>query len=391
MKLFKSLLIAPATLGLLSPLSAISSEVDFQGISKYSNTEYKFDANSFNQKKVNDVLLSGGEGLVESDSIDSFSSTTSASFSAEAILGGISSDVLTTANTGQEIEAVSLDYQYGISLTSSFTGEDSLDVTIDVGNQGAVSGASPSGVLFGMDGTDDAMIVDGITYTFPVGGTTMLVGDSTDISALYTGACAYSGFVDYITDCGTGSSVGVGGQGVTAAMSYAFDSGFSLAGGVSSPAVGIVGAGTDTFGIEAAYTADDYGVALAFADQETGATTGTTFVGLNGYYSFDFGTLSAGYETADPDTDGAEDTSAFFLGFTKEVGPGTLEVGYGSTDMDPFAVGIPVLTTTETVYLYEASYAFPVNDALTITPGIGIIDTDLGETTVAAVKASFSF
>ena len=88
-------------------------------------------------------MLSGGEGLVESDSIDSFSSTTSASFSAEAILGGISSDVLTTANTGQEIEAVSLDYQYGISLTSSFTGEDSLDVTIDVGNQGAVSGASP--------------------------------------------------------------------------------------------------------------------------------------------------------------------------------------------------------------------------------------------------------
>ena len=35
-------------------------------------------------------------------------------------------------------------------------------------------------------------------------------------------------------NCGTGNSVGVGGNGVTAAMSYAFDSGFSLAGGVSS-------------------------------------------------------------------------------------------------------------------------------------------------------------
>ena len=387
MKLFKSLLVAPATLGLLTPLSAISSEVDFQAISKYSNTEYKFDSNSFTQKSVNDVLLSGGEGLVESGSVDSFSSTTSASFTAEAILGGISSDVL----AGNDIEAVSLDYQYGISLTSSFTGEDSLDVTIDAGNQSAAT-TSATGVFMGMDATTDALIVDGITYTFPVGGTTMLVGDNTDISALYTGACAYSGFVDYITDCGTGNSLGVGNQGVTAAMSYAFDGGFSIAGGVSSPTNSITGAGTDTFGIEAAYTGDDYGVALAFADTETGATTGTTFVGLNGYYTFDFGTLSAGYETADPDTVGAEDTSMFFLGFTKEVGPGTFEVGYGSTDMDPFATATGgVLTTTETVYLYEASYAFPVNDALTITPGLGIIDTDLGETTVAAVKASFSF
>ena len=33
-------------------------------------------------------------------------------------------------------------------------------------------------------------------------------------------------------DCGTGNSIGVGGKGVTAAMSYAFDGGFSLAGGI---------------------------------------------------------------------------------------------------------------------------------------------------------------
>ena len=381
MKLFKSLLVAPATLGLLAPMSATANEVTIN------------DFNPAEEIAVTNSRVDGLEARLNNFEAGSFTETTSASFSAEAILGGISSDVLTTANTGQEIEAVSLDYQYGISMTSSFTGEDSLDVTIDVGNQGAVSGASPSGVLFGMDATDDVMVVDGITYTFPVGGTTMLVGDSTDISALYTGACAYSGFVDYITDCGTGSSLGVSGQGVTAAMSYAFDSGLSIAGGVSSPAVGIVGAGTDTFGIEAAYTADDYGVALAFADTETGATTGTTFVGLNGYYSFDFATLSAGYETADPDTDGADDTSAFFLGFTKEVGPGTFEAGYTSTDMDPFGTLTPgaELSTTETVYIYEASYAYPVNDTLTITPGFGIIDTDLGETTVAAVKASFAF
>ena len=374
MKLFKSLLIAPATLGLLAPFSAISSEVDFQAISKYSNSEYQeLDSNSFNYLPTNNTLLSGGEGLVESDSPDSFSTTTSASFSAEAILGGASSDLAVD-------EAVSFDYQYQIGLTSSFTGEDSLDVTIDVGGPTG-TGDSPSSVLFGMDATDDAMIVDGITYTFPVGGATMLVGDSTDISALYTGACAYGGFSDYITDCGTGSSVGVGGVGATATASYAFDGGFSLAGGVSSPNTEILGEADDVFGIEAAYTADDYGVSVAFSDAET-----ATFIGLNGFYAFDFATVSAGYETSDID-DEDDDVSGFFVGLTKEVGPGTAEVGYLSTDM----AGFPLPVGDETGYLYEASYAYPVNDALTITPGVAILDVEAGETTLAAVKASFSF
>ena len=378
MKLFKSLLIAPTTLGLLAPLSAISSEVDFQAISKYSGPEYEIDLNSFNYLPTSNTLLSGGEGLVDSvspDSPDSFSSTTTASFSAEAILGGVSSDLDIS-------EAVSLDYQYQIGLSSSFTGEDSLDVTIDVGGPDDAEDAtnSVSSGLFGMDATDDALVVDGITYTFPVGGATMLVGDSTDISALYTGACAYSGFTDYIGDCGTASSVGVGGAGATATASYAFDGGFSIAGGVSSPNTEILGESDDIFGLEAAYTADDYGVSLAFSDSET-----ATFVGLNGFYSSDFATISAGYESSDVDaTD--DNTSSFFVGLTKEVGPGTAEIGYASQDMDSFAA-----QNGETNYVYEASYAFPVNDALTITPGIAIVDQEAGETTQAAVKASFSF
>ena len=47
-------------------------------------------------------------------------------------------------------------------------------------------------------------------------------------------------------------------------MSYAFDSGFSLAGGVSSTPTSILTEeGTDIYGIEAAYTADSWGVAVA--------------------------------------------------------------------------------------------------------------------------------
>jgi len=357
MKLFKSLLVAPATLGLLAPLSATANEVTIN------------DFNAAEEIAVTNSRVDGLEARINNFEAGGFTDTTSASFSAEGILGGVSSDLPTS-------EAVSLDYQYGIGLTSSFTGEDSFDVTIDAGN----ASGSPSSAVFDMDQTNDVLTVDGIAYTFPVGGATMKVGDSTDISSLYTGACAYSGFVDYMGDCGTGSSVGVGGAGVTATASYAFDGGFSLAGGVSSPAAEITGENfEDIYGVEAAYTGDAYGVSVAFSDVET-----STFVGVNGYYAFDFATLSAGYESQD--IDDADDASAFFVGLTKEVGPGSANIGYASTDQDPLGAEVDGQT-----YFYEASYAYPVNDALTVTPGLAIVDTDAGESTVAAVKASFAF
>ena len=199
-----------------------------------------------------------------------------------------------------------------------------------------------------------------------------MVGDSTDISAVYTGACAYSSFTDYMGNCGTGSTVGVGGNGVTAAMSYAFDSGFSLAGGISStPETLLSEEGSDLYGIEAAYSADSFGLSLAYSDAE-----GTDGWGINGMYDFDFASLSAGFESVD-------DADGFFVGLCfAEVGAGSLDIGMGTTSN--FADG-----DTE-YYTYEASYAYPVNDSVTITPGVYIVEAETDVTGVA-LKTSFSF
>ena len=358
MKLFQQLLVAPAALGLLAPLSVSASEVNFDDISTYSNDNLEIDLNSFNQKSTNN-LLAGGEGLVESsDPIGGFSETTTASFGVDFVVG---------AEDGAASEAVAFGYQMGIGLETSFTGEDSLSATIDIGD-------GTSGAL-AFDDTSDVLTLDGLTYTFPLGGATVMVGDSTDISAVYTGACAYSSFTDYMGNCGTGSTVGVGGAGVTAAMSYAFDSGFSLAGGVSSATDSILTEeGTDIYGIEAAYSADSYGVSVAYADNEA-----TTAWGVNGYYAFDAVTLSAGVESVD---DGAT-AEGFFVGLSfPEVGAGSLDIGMGTTGN--FKDG-----DTE-YYTYEASYAYPLNDGVTITPGVYIIEgaTDV---TGVALKTSFSF
>ena len=364
MKLFQQLLIAPAAIGLLAPLSVSASEINLEAISNYTDDTLEIDGDSFKQKSSNNKLLSGGEGLVESSDITGgFSETTTASFGVDFLVGAVD---------GASSESATFDYQMGIGLETSFTGEDSLSATIDIGNASSAIGGA-DGLNF--DSTSDVLTLDGLTYTFPVGGATVMVGDNTDISGVYTGACAYSAFTDYMGNCGTGNSVGVGGNGATAAVSYAFDSGFSLAGGVSStPTALLTEEGSDTFGIEAAYTADSYGLALAYADAES-----TTYWGLNGTYAFDFATLSAGLESQD---DGTEATG-FFVGLSfAEVGAGSLDIGMGTT-------GNFADADTE-YYIYEASYAYPVNDSMTITPGVYIREGTTDQTGFG-VKTSFSF
>ena len=226
------------------------------------------------------------------------------------------------------------------------------------------------------------MCIRDSTYTFPVGGATMVVGDSTDLSTAFTGACTYSSFTDLTPDdCGTGNSMGAGGKGVTAALGYEFDSGFSLAGGVTSGQSEILGDNADAFGVNAAYSADSYGVAVAYVTDDGGTATDTQYWGLNGYYTFDLASLSVGFETSD---DGTTEKSGYFFGLSfPEVGPGSVNIAAATDNLYADSV---------TEYLvYEASYSYPVNDGMTITPGIFIQETSGDDLTGVAVKASFSF
>ena len=181
MKLFKSLLVAPAALGLLAPMSATANEItvnDFIPVEEISNIS---------------PLLAGGEGLVDDVSYDSsFSSTTTASFSAEFYLGSedtSSTETSTGVATDNDLDdSIMAGYGFQIDLNTSFTGEDSLDISLDAGNSGAAGTA-----MFDGNGSGDGLTVDGVAYTFPVGGATVFVGDNSDGSSLYTTACVYGG------------------------------------------------------------------------------------------------------------------------------------------------------------------------------------------------------
>ena len=384
MKLFQKLLVAPATLGLLTPLSANATAVNLNEISNYSDVEtIEFD-NSLNNDSTVNSLLAGGEGLVDDSSYDgSFSETTTASFSANFYIGATETDDgSTTANDLDD--AVMAGYDFGIGLTTSFTGEDSLAITIDSGNAGGSGYAE-----FGGDDTTDALTVDGVSYSFPVGGATVMVADNTDGSALFTTACTYGGPSDTLDDCGNVNAAFAYG-GVMVGSSYDFGNGFTAAVGYAGPEGAVLTEESmDGFGINVAYTGDDYGLSVTVSDVETSIVQTETYTAINGYYAPEGlpGSVSIGYEVGEkhgalPEVD---ETESFFLGVTlDEVGPGSagIAMGHSTTEGD----------TEE--YMYEVYYDYPVNDGMTITPLVFIKEISAAgkdDTTGAMVKTSFSF
>ena len=377
MKLFKSLLVAPATLGLLAPMSATANEVTIN------------DFNPAEELAVTNSRVDSLEARLNNFEAGSFSTTTTASFGADFVIGAVDGGAAGT-------EATTFDYQYGMTLSTSFSGEDSLDLTIETG--GATTGAvSSSATILDMNAMGDTMTLDGISYTFPLGDAlTVMVGDSTDVSALYSTACTYSAFTDLLSNCGSATAAGLGGgtdtagtaSSATAAASYDFGNGFTVAGGVSSAGGDTDGILTneslDVYGVQAAYNTDSLGVSLSYAMTETSTTAETTFFGINAYYSLDGGpSLSIGFESEDPDSS-AEETG-YFVGLTwDDFGPGSFSIGMSTLEN---------YTDAQTeLYQYEASYSYAVNDGMTITPGIFITETaNADDETGVILKTSFSF
>ena len=397
MKLFQRLLVAPAALGLLAPISANANEVNLNDISNYSDVENIELANSFESQLSEPTLLAGGEGLgggegyVDDSSYDGgFSSTTSASFSVDMAIGAVESSTVT--------EAVAAVYGYQMDLSTSFTGEDTLAVAIDAG-----SGQSSLGELDLNTTANDALTVDGVTYTFPVGDKlTLLVGDSTSGSALFSTACVYGGFTNTLDDCGNAASaITATGHATLVTGTVGFSAAYDIGNGFTG-AFGYNGQGSDAAGLatnealdfyaaQLTYTADNYGASVTYANLDA-----ATAIGLNGYYAFasNLPSISVGYEFGDVEnqTIGANafvetETTQWFVGLQwDELGNGTLGVAMGSRG--------PQVEDTDENMAYEVFYTYNVNDSMTITPAMFILENNAAgadDQTGVVVKTSFSF
>ncbi len=381
MKLFQKLLIAPATLGLIAPMSATANEVT---ISNFAPAE---------QLAVTNSRVDGLEARLNNIEAGSFSETTTASFSADMAIGA------RDGVAGQE--AITALYGFQIDLNTSFTGEDSLDISIDAGN-GGTDGLDE----LDLNETNDVLTVDGVQYTFPIGDkTTVFVGDNVDGSMLFNTACVYGGPSNSLNDCGNNYSALNGGQGTAAGASFDIGNGFTAAIGYTgdgSTTNGLLtNEGDDAYAAQLIYTADSYGVSLTYADKENpqASVTDSTFWALNGYFtpseSGSMPSISLGYETGSNSIPtigtGKYDSSTWFVGLQwDEAGPGTLGAAIGTAQhtLHNNTAGVE-----DEEVMYEAFYSYQVNDGMTITPLVYYREQSLGvdDQTGIMVKTSFSF
>ncbi|MBW3077540.1 porin [Prochlorococcus marinus str. XMU1419] len=294
-------------------------------------------------------------------------------------------------DSGAGSEAVVTAYGFQMDLSTSFTGEDTLAVAIDAGDGGNVGQALEE---LDLNETGDVLTVDGVSYTFPVGDKlTVLVGDSTSGSALYSTACVYGGFTNTLDDCGNFSSAFVAtGHADSVGFSASYDIGGGFTGAIGYQGQGTANAGlatdagVDFYGGQLTYTGDSYGASVTYANLDAG-----TAWGLNGYYTFasNLPSVSVGYEFTEAEVPNAADLefTQWFVGLQwDEIGPGTLGIALGTDG--------PQQEDTEENMAYELFYTYNVNDGMTITPAIFIVENNAegqDDQTGVVVKTSFSF
>ena len=441
MKLFQKLIAAPAIISLASGLAVNAAEINSTDLSDYSNSnnlvslgDFKSDTlfpgdwaydslkdltNSpkFNGNSVTRLeaaaelsnLFAGGEGLMNGAAIGrlsdelgselaimkgrvdglearvngleagSFSETTTMSGEVGFLLGA--TDSATKAN-----DVVQFEYALGIDLDTSFTGEDNLNIGIVTGNGLTNVGADKTGLDWG-ESESDALVVNDLNYTFPVGAWKVAVGDSMDASKTWPNACSMNNMVDNLGDCGAANSVDLSGN-VSLSAATGFGDGWELGLGIS----GIAGKtdttstglftkeGTDLFGLALGYEADTFGFTVAYSDKDT-----ANYYGLVAYYSPEElpTTFSGGVEVGNPDS--GEDTTQWAFGISTDVGEGTLSANIGTNG--------PIKDNAEEIYAYDLSYEYPLNDSMSITPFVYISETTgtTVDTTGAGAFVSFSF
>ena len=441
MKLFQKLIAAPAIISLASGLAVNAAEINSTDLSDYSNSnnlvslgDFKSDTlfpgdwaydslkdltNSpkFNGNSVTRLeaaaelnnLIAGGEGLMNGVQIErlsdelgselaimkgrvdglearvngleagSFSETTTMSGEVGFLLGA--TDSATKAN-----DVVQFEYALGIDLDTSFTGEDNLNIGIVTGNGLTNVGADKTGLDWG-ESESDALVVNDLNYTFPVGAWKVAVGDSMDASKTWPNACSMNNMVDNLGDCGAANSVDLSGN-VSLSAATGFGDGWELGLGIS----GIAGKtdttstglftkeGTDLFGLALGYEADTFGFTVAYSDKDT-----ANYYGLVAYYSPEElpTTFSGGVEVGNPDS--GEDTTQWAFGISTDVGEGTLSANIGTNG--------PIKDNAEEIYAYDLSYEYPLNDSMSITPFVYISETTgtTVDTTGAGAFVSFSF
>ena len=427
MKLFQQLLVAPAALGLLSPIATTAAEINLESISSYAPIENAFESTSElsdihpsdwtfqalkeirNSRGCNASLPTGvitrveaavllnkciGDASTLNDTelrlVDEFAAELATlkgtnevldsyefeagSFSSTTILGGAASINFGAVKNSADPELKG-NYKLGYTLTTSFSGEDALVAEFELGNRGATG--------LGIDSESNngaSPVLDDFYYSFPWNGFGICFGALMDGDACLAGTYtkysgpAYNGGNDTWSE-----SVG---NGTAIAANRVFDNGFNVSANIQSGNTGVLAAGTDFYTAQVGYDTDLYGGAISYTSNDGD----DIYYGIGLYISPEgWPTISLGYDITNQSNSANTDLTNLFIGAEGQVYEGTLGASWQSIETG---------TATATAQAsYEVFYAYPATDNITLTPSVWIVENGFGtkETLGYALSVGFTF
>ena len=409
MKLFQQMLVAGASLSLITPLVAQASDVNIEEMNSYSrsskSSKKQFDSKTFSNELANAKEKADGiEARQSNFEAGSFSSTTTMDGKAVFAVGGVDG-----GDTIGGSEALSFAYVYKMNLNTSFTGDDNLYVRLSAGDWGSNFTKKPGNYHIEAKNTGNDLKLDKIWYTFPLGdNATVWVGPA--IENYYMMAATPSiykpGVLKAFKLGGNGAVFGASTDG-GAGLKYEFgDSGFAMStnyvgkGSLSSSGI-LTDGDKSKIDTMIAFTKPQYHASVTYSKQHAGWDA-------HEYYSTELIHGNVGSSTK---LGSAANADAYALrAYWRPEDSGTampeISVGYDSISFDNhplnvsegsgyfvglgwqdmiqaddrigIALGQPVKATQVSSgtlsevepFLWEAYYSFKPNDSITITPAV---------------------
>ena len=420
------MLVAGASLSLLAPVAAQASDiVNLEEMNSYSRSQTKssrLDSKTFINEVSEDIANLKGrvDGLeVKQNEFEAggFSDTTT--LDGKAVFALMATDHSKVKADGTDSLAAA--YQYTMNLNTSFTGDDNLYVRLRTGNSAGNFVDKEFGTYLSMGtGYSDALKVDKIWYTFPVGeSNTFWVGPKIENYYMHaTAPSIYKPVLKQFTLGGNGAAYGASTK-TGAGWAFNADNGFAISSNVVSGASGfLTNSQATSWATQVGITKPQYSASLMvnqkyngwedsyystskghrrLVDGASGAqTANSTNYGLRAWWRpVDSGTatpeVSVGYDYSVLDGYDTNDTTdAFFVGLT------WLDT-FNPDDRIGIAFGQPQMreNTGAEPFMYEVYYGFKVNDSITVTPAIfgatNANGTDGEDYTGAVIETQFKF
>ena len=305
-----------------------------------------------------------------------FANTTLLSGSATFTVGAVDD-----STSGEKLHSI---YAYGIDMSTSFSGEDSLDVAIISGN----AGTNPLNTLDSAESTSNQLQVDKLTYSFPVGDFRVTAGplmDQDDIISAKLSSYSASFYIDPHNYSRAETEIGPG-VGATyffdnnfnASISAVFDDGDDATNGI------LTREGDDVITTSVGYDGEGWGTGIiySFGDKNGSDTTDYDAWGIGFYWEpEDFPRFSTGIEIQENKGGTADKDSWFIAADYDGIGPGTLSAAYQVIDDETNELGS-----------FELYYNWEIADGISVQPGIFTQEVAGGEDeTGAVVETTFKF